>query len=77
MVDIFMESVLVGLVQFGAIVTIGPGPGALAFCGVVILTIFAAESFDSRLMWDAASADIPTTPMQASTVVWTGLSADA
>ncbi len=58
MVDIFMESVLVGLVQFGAIVTIGPGPGALAFCGVVILTIFAAESFDLRLMWDAASADI-------------------
>ena len=58
MVDIFMELVLVGLVQFGAIVTIGPGPGALAFCGVVILTIFAAESFDLRLMWDAASADI-------------------
>jgi paraquat-inducible protein A len=28
--------------------------GALAFCAVVILTMFAAETFDPRLMWDAA-----------------------
>lgn len=54
MIDIVMESVLVGLVQFGAIVTIGPGSGALAFCAVVVLTMLAAESFDPRLMWDAA-----------------------
>jgi paraquat-inducible protein A len=56
MIDIFMESILVALVQFGAIVTIEPGVGAVAFAGVVILTIFAAESFDPRVMWDAASA---------------------
>ena len=31
-----------------------PGMGAVAFCGVVILTMFAAETFDPRLMWDAA-----------------------
>jgi paraquat-inducible protein A len=54
MVDIFMESLLGALVQFGAVVTIAPGIGAVAFCGVVILTIFAAEGFDPRLMWDAA-----------------------
>lgn len=54
MIDIFMESVLIGLVQFGAVVTIGPGIGAVAFAGVVILTMFAAESFDPRLMWDHA-----------------------
>jgi len=29
--------------------------GALAFCAVVILTMFAAETFDPRLMWDAAA----------------------
>ncbi|GAB0114673.1 PqiA/YebS family transporter subunit [Acidisoma sp. C75] len=57
MIDIFMESILVALVQFGAIVTIEPGVGAIAFAGVVIITIFAAESFDPRLMWDAAGAD--------------------
>ena len=54
MVDIFMESLLGALVQFGRAVTIEPGVGALAFCGVVFITIFAAEMFDPRLMWDAA-----------------------
>ncbi|MFO1085205.1 MAG: paraquat-inducible protein A [Reyranellaceae bacterium] len=54
MVDIFMESLLGALVQFGNAVTIQPGIGALAFCAVVFITIFAAESFDPRLMWDAA-----------------------
>ncbi len=56
MVDIFMESLLGALVQFGGLVTIDPGIGALAFCAVVILTMLAAESFDPRLMWDAAAA---------------------
>jgi paraquat-inducible protein A len=55
MIDIFMESILVALVQFGAIVTIDPGFGAIAFAGVVIITIFAAEAFDPRTMWDAAA----------------------
>ena len=55
MVDIFMESLLGAIVQFGGVVTITPGIGAVAFCGVVILTIFAAEGFDPRLMWDAAA----------------------
>jgi paraquat-inducible protein A len=54
MIDIFMESLLGALVRFGSVITIEPGIGAVAFCGVVILTIFAAESFDPRLMWDAA-----------------------
>lgn len=54
MIDIFMESILVALVQFGTAVTIDPGVGAVAFAGVVIITMFAAEGFDPRLMWDAA-----------------------
>ena len=54
MVDIFMESLLGALVQFGAVVNIAPGMGAVAFCGVVIITILGAECFDPRLMWDAA-----------------------
>ena len=55
MIDIFMESILVALVQFGAVVTIDPGVGAIAFAAVVILTMFAAEAFDPRLMWDVAA----------------------
>jgi paraquat-inducible protein A len=54
MIDIFMEALLGALVRFGNVITIEPGFGAVAFCSVVILTIFAAEGFDPRLMWDAA-----------------------
>jgi paraquat-inducible protein A len=61
MIDIFMESLLGALVAFGAVITIEPGAGALAFCAVVILTMFAAETFDPRLMWDAAAEREPNT----------------
>ncbi len=52
MVDVFVVAILVALVQLGGILTIRPGPAALAFSGVVIITMFAAESFDPRLIWD-------------------------
>jgi paraquat-inducible protein A len=55
MIDIFMESLLGALAAFGSVITIEPGMGALAFCAVVTLTMFAAETFDPRLMWDAAA----------------------
>ncbi len=54
MIDIFMEALLSALVQFGTIATVTTEPGALAFAATVVLTIFAAEGFDPRLMWDAA-----------------------
>jgi paraquat-inducible protein A len=53
MVDIFMISILVALVNLGAIASIVPGPGALAFAAVVVLTMIAAMTFDPRLIWDA------------------------
>jgi paraquat-inducible protein A len=59
MIDIFMESLLSALVAFGSVITIQPGVGALAFCAVVILTMFAAVAFDPRLMWDAATPNGP------------------
>jgi paraquat-inducible protein A len=54
MIDVFMISILVGLVRLGAIATIEPGIGAIAFAAVVITTMIAATCFDPRLMWDAA-----------------------
>ncbi len=54
MIDIFMESILVALVQFGKLASVYPGPGAVAFAAVVILTMLAARSFDPRLIWDNA-----------------------
>ena len=52
MVDVFMIGILAALVALGNLATIAPGPGAIAFCGVVIVTILAAMAFDPRLMWD-------------------------
>jgi paraquat-inducible protein A len=52
MIDIFVVGILVALVQIGNYMTVTPGPGALAFGGVVVLTMFAAMSFDPRLLWD-------------------------
>ena len=51
MLDIFMISILVDLVDFGGVQIIA-GPAATAFAAVVILTMFAAENFDPRLLWD-------------------------
>ena len=53
MVDIYVITILVALVKLGALATIEAGPGAVFFAGVVIITIFAAMSFDPRLIWDA------------------------
>lgn len=53
MIDIFMISILVALVRLEAIATIEPGVGATSFAAVVVLTMFAAMSFDPRLIWDA------------------------
>ncbi len=53
MVDIFVLAILVALVQFGNIASVDAGLGALSFAMVVILTMFAAHTFDPRLIWDA------------------------
>jgi len=52
MIDVFVVSILVALIQLGGILTIQPGSAALAFAGVVIITMFAAFAFDPRLIWD-------------------------
>lgn len=53
MIDIFVIAILVALVKLGALATIDAGAGAVAFGGVVVTTMFAAMSFDPRLIWDA------------------------
>jgi paraquat-inducible protein A len=53
-IDIFVAALLTALVSMGRVATVEPGLGILAFGGVVVTTMLAAESFDPRLMWDAA-----------------------
>jgi paraquat-inducible protein A len=59
MTDVFVVAILVGVVQLGSVMSIEPGAGAIAFAGVVILTMLAAHSFDPRLIWDAAATRDP------------------
>ena len=55
MVDVFVVAILVAVVQLGSTISIHPGAGAISFAAVVVLTMFAAMSFDPRLIWDAAA----------------------
>jgi paraquat-inducible protein A len=58
MLDVFVVVLLVGMVRFGVLASVEPGPGLLAFGAVVIATMLAASSFDPRLIW-------PTDPLAA------------
>lgn len=44
------------LVQLEPLMSVEPGPGLVFFAAVVVLTMLAVESFDPRLIWDAASS---------------------
>ena len=53
MLDVFVDTFTVALVQLQPLMSVEPGPGVLFFAAVVVLTMIAAESFDPRLIWDA------------------------
>jgi paraquat-inducible protein A len=51
MLDVFLLSVLVAIVKLGDLATVTPGPGIVAFTGVVVLTLLASSRFDPRILW--------------------------
>jgi paraquat-inducible protein A len=57
MVDVFVDTFTAALVQLQPLMSVEPGPGLPFFAAVVVLTMLAAESFDPRLIWDAAGRD--------------------
>jgi paraquat-inducible protein A len=56
MVDVFVDTFTAALVQLQPLMSVEPGPGLFFFAAVVVLTMLAVESFDPRMIWDAASA---------------------
>ena len=64
MIDVFMVAILTALVRMDRLASVTPGYGAVAFCGVVVLTMLSAIAFDPRLMWDRAGANAQTEPEQ-------------
>jgi paraquat-inducible protein A len=63
MIDVCMISLVVGLMRFGQLAQATTGIGMVCFAAVVLLTIFATESFDTRLMWDAADTPEARAPL--------------
>lgn len=52
MVDIYVVTLMVALVNIQGLAGVDAGPGAIAFGAVVVLTMIAAMVFDPRLIWD-------------------------
>ena len=52
MVDVFVVAILSSLIQLQDVASINPGPAAMTFALSVIFTMLAAQSFDSRMIWD-------------------------
>ncbi|SIT07471.1 paraquat-inducible protein A [Neptunomonas antarctica] len=52
MLDIFVVAILGAIVQLGSLASVTGNTGATAFAVSVILTMLAANCFDTRLIWD-------------------------
>ncbi|MGC9421501.1 MULTISPECIES: paraquat-inducible protein A [unclassified Vibrio] len=55
--DLFVISIMLSLIDHGQLLNFTPGYGAVAFGCVVILTMLATESLDSRLIWDSIAVN--------------------
>ncbi len=63
MLDVFLVAFLTSAVQFGALSTVRPRTGIVAFAAAVVLTILATRAFDPRLLWrepDGAKSPTPS-----------------
>jgi paraquat-inducible protein A len=56
MVDIFVDTFTVALIQLQPLMYVRPARGIFFFSAVVILTMLAVQSFDPRLIWDPTSS---------------------
>jgi len=56
MVDVFVDTFTAALIQLQPLMSVEPAAGLPFFAAVVVLTMFAAESFDPRLIWDPSSS---------------------
>lgn len=54
MLEVFLLAICVSMVELGEVATIHPGRGVFSFAAVVVLTLLATLSFDSRLLWESA-----------------------
>jgi len=63
--DLFVISIMVAVFDKGSLLSVFPGIAATSFTIVVITTLFAAHSFDTRLIWDV---ETPTDTVQHTSI---------
>jgi paraquat-inducible protein A len=59
MLDVFLAAFLTGLVQFGELANVEPRGGIVAFAAAVVLTVFANQAFDPRVLWPSPVPAVP------------------
>ena len=52
MLDVYVITIMAGLVNMGYIIKIKGDMGAVFFGATVVMTMLASKSFDTRLIWD-------------------------
>lgn len=57
MFEVFLLAICVSMVELGEVATVHPGRGVFSFAAVVVLTLLATLSFDSRLLWDSPAEE--------------------
>ena len=55
MLDVFLVAFLAGTVRFGAVATVRPQPGIVAFAAAVVFTMLATDAFDPRMLWSGSA----------------------
>lgn len=54
LLDLYVITLLIALMNMGQIATFVPGPGSTAFAAVILLSVWGTDTFDTRLLWQAA-----------------------
>lgn len=53
LIDVYVVIIMSAIVRINNFLIINPGFAIICFCMVVIITVFSADSFDERLLWDS------------------------
>ena len=52
LIDVYVVIIMSSIVKIGNLLDIEPGFAIICFCSVVIITVFSAEAFAERLLWN-------------------------
>lgn len=62
MIDVFLLGVLVAVGQLGVLASVEARAGGLFFAAVLLCSLFAAEFYEARMIWQPTADEKTTTP---------------